>query len=148
PGTLRSQVLEPAAGVGHARHGVLPTGLEQQDGHLGILGQPSRDHRPRRTGTADDEVVLWLETGFQLVLVETNALGEIDVGLVSWLRHVTRDRGIQGRGPMLRPRPQAPSGSPEGRARPPAGSRDRPRAPRDRRWARRTGAPFSGSRRT
>ncbi len=49
PVPFGTEVQEPLPGLVHARHVIVAAGLNQEDGNLRVLRQPSCHDRPRRT---------------------------------------------------------------------------------------------------
>ena len=57
PITLAAKVHRPLGRLGDGGYLIGAAGLQEQDPDVGILGDPSRDHRPRRPGPTHDDVV-------------------------------------------------------------------------------------------
>ncbi len=69
PVALASQIGLPLCGLHNAWGVVVAACLEQQHGNVRILGKSTRDHRARRTGTANDKVITGLQFGTELFLI-------------------------------------------------------------------------------
>src|SRR5258708_4851708 len=72
-----TQVQMPLIRFHDAWHVVASARLDQQHADLWILGQSARDHRSRRAGSTDNEIVMRLQLMRKLPLIRTYALTEI-----------------------------------------------------------------------
>jgi hypothetical protein len=57
PIALGPEILEPPIGFGDARHIIVSARLQEQHGHVWVLGEPARHHGARRTRSANNEIV-------------------------------------------------------------------------------------------